>query len=96
VTIAVERAPGGVEITVADRGPGIDAADREAIFDRFYRGSLRGEVEGSGLGLAIAKRALERAGGTLKLASTSPKGSTFVIGLRADMVAVRSASVSRS
>jgi signal transduction histidine kinase len=96
VTIAVERVPGGVKITVADRGPGIDSADREAIFDRFYRGSLRGEVEGSGLGLAIAKRALERAGGTLELASTSPKGSTFTIGLRADEVAVRSTSVSRS
>jgi signal transduction histidine kinase len=93
VTIAVERVPGGVEITVADRGPGIDAADCDAIFDRFYRGSLRGEVEGSGLGLAIAKRALERAGGTLKLAATSPNGSTFAINLRADKVAARSASV---
>ena len=52
-------------MTVADAGPGIHPDDREAIFDRFYRGVTRGDVEGSGLGLAIAKRAVERAGGTL-------------------------------
>ena len=37
-----------------------------AIFDRFYRGVTRGDVEGSGLGLAIAKRAVERAGGVAR------------------------------
>ena len=51
-----------IEIAVADEGPGIPAADRDAIFERFYRGPSRGEIEGSGLGLAIAKRAVERAG----------------------------------
>ena len=58
-------------MTVADEGPGIHPDDRAGIFDRFYRGATRGEVEGSGLGLAIAKRAVERAGGTLVLAETS-------------------------
>ena len=57
--------------------------------DRFYRGATRGEVEGSGLGLAIAKRAIERAGGTLTLKETGPNGTTFVLQLRADRVRPR-------
>jgi two-component system OmpR family sensor kinase len=76
--------PGGVEIGVADDGPGIALEDRDAIFERFFRGANRGEVEGSGLGLAIAKRAIERAGGTLRLDTAVARGTRFVIGLRAD------------
>jgi signal transduction histidine kinase len=95
VRIAVDAAPGGVVVSVTDSGPGIDPADRDAIFDRFYRGSLRGEVEGSGLGLAIAKRALERAGGSLSLATTSEPGATFRITLRAHSVHKRAASTHR-
>jgi two-component system OmpR family sensor kinase len=75
---------GIVEIAVADDGPGIPPEDREAIFERFFRGASRGEVEGSGLGLAIAKRAIERAGGTLRLDTTVTRGTRFVIALRAE------------
>jgi signal transduction histidine kinase len=89
IHIAADAAPDGVVVTVADKGPGIPPDDRAAIFDRFYRGVTRGEVEGSGLGLAISKRALERAGGTLVLAETSPAGSTFALHLRADRVRKR-------
>lgn len=89
IRIATRAHEGGVEVTVADRGPGIPPEDREAIFDRFYRGATRGEVEGSGLGLAIAKRAVERAGGTLSLLESSPAGTTFAFRLRADRVEAR-------
>ncbi len=75
---------GIVEIAVADDGPGIPPEDREAIFERFFRGAGRGEVEGSGLGLAIAKRAVERAGGTLRLDTAVERGTRFVIALRAE------------
>jgi signal transduction histidine kinase len=50
--------------SVEDRGPGIPASDREAIFDRFYRGRGRELGEGVGLGLAIVKRIAERWHGT--------------------------------
>jgi signal transduction histidine kinase len=80
---------GIVEIAVADEGPGIPPEDREAIFERFFRGASRGEVEGSGLGLAIAKRAIDRAGGTLRLDTSATRGTRFVIALRADRALAR-------
>jgi signal transduction histidine kinase len=86
IRVASDAFDGGIEVTVADRGPGIHPDDRDAIFDRFYRGATRGDVEGSGLGLAIAKRALERAGGSLVLVDTSAAGTTFALRLRADRV----------
>ena len=95
IRIVADAADGGVEVTIADEGPGIHADDRESIFDRFFRGSMRGEVEGSGLGLAIAKRAVERAGGTLVLASSSEAGTTFALRLRADQVRKREARTTR-
>jgi signal transduction histidine kinase len=88
ITLCVRAAGTAVEIDVADAGPGIPAQDRSAVFDRFYRGASRGEVEGSGLGLAIAKRVIERAGGTLTLLDTT-QGATFRFHLRADSVCPR-------
>jgi two-component system OmpR family sensor kinase len=84
---------GAVSIAVSDDGPGIPADDRDAIFERFFRGANRGDVEGSGLGLAIAKRALERAGGTLALDTSVARGTRFVLTLRAERVERRSSFV---
>jgi two-component system, OmpR family, sensor kinase len=89
IDVVARAADGGVEVTITDHGPGIHPDDQKAIFDRFYRGAMRGDVEGSGLGLAIAKRAVERAGGTLSLATTSSDGTTFALRLRADQVRTR-------
>ncbi|MDB5041421.1 MAG: histidine kinase [Candidatus Eremiobacteraeota bacterium] len=89
IRIAAQEVRGGVELTISDDGPGIHVDDRAGIFDRFFRGSTRGEVEGSGLGLAIAKRAVERAGGMLLLGETSEAGTTFIIRLRVDQVKKR-------
>jgi len=67
-------------VEVIDRGPGIPAHEQAKIFDRFYRGRDRtAETEGFGLGLAIAKRAVERAGGEISLASGSGHGCCFTI-----------------
>ena len=96
IRVVTAAGDGGVDVTIADEGPGIHPSDREGIFDRFYRGVTRGDVEGSGLGLAIAKRAVERAGGTLALADTSPAGTTFVLHLRADQVRARQPQPARA
>jgi two-component system OmpR family sensor kinase/two-component system sensor histidine kinase BaeS len=77
VVSAVPRG-GGVQVSVADDGPGIPAEDLPRVFDRFWRGN-RAAVgsEGSGLGLAIA-RELVLAHGTEIWAESSPgRGTTF-------------------
>ncbi len=58
---------------VRDNGPGIPHAERDRVFDRFYRGQPAGDdaaragVRGSGLGLSIVKRIAERYGATIEL-----------------------------
>ncbi len=79
VTVDVSADGGRARLMVRDLGPGMDAQDVERAFDRFYRGDARASAEGSGLGLAIAKRALERAGGTIALGSELGRGTTVTM-----------------
>ena len=67
VEVAVEADERHVVVRVRDRGPGIGAADRERLFERFFRGAQSAGVDGSGLGLAIVQRAAERSGGSVVL-----------------------------
>ena len=61
-------------ISVSDDGPGIPAADRERVFDRFTRldDARARDAGGSGLGLAIVRELVRRHGGTVALRGTSP------------------------
>ena len=87
-TISVELKAtnsGQAVIEVRDTGPGIPAAHRDRIFDRFYRidaGRSR-EEGGIGLGLAIARWAIEVNGGRIELASNRECGSVFQVFLPA-------------
>jgi signal transduction histidine kinase len=80
VRVRVTAGEKTVSIVVADDGPGMTADEAAHAFDRFFRGNRR-DVDGSGLGLPIAKRAVERARGTLALASDPTAGTTFTITL---------------
>ncbi len=60
-TVHVTVADG--ELVVRDEGPGIDAADRPYVFDRFYRSAESRRLPGSGLGLAIVRQVAEMHGG---------------------------------
>ena len=75
------RNNGHTTITVRDEGPGMTESERLHAFERFYRGDQRGEMAGSGLGLAIAKRAVERAGGSIGIDSAPARGTTVTITL---------------
>ncbi|HEY9086153.1 MAG TPA: HAMP domain-containing sensor histidine kinase [Candidatus Tyrphobacter sp.] len=75
VDVGVARDDGTVLVTVSDRGPGIDPADLPHIFERFYRGDGKYEIEGSGLGMAIAKSAVERFGGSIAVESAKGEGT---------------------
>ncbi|MEA2720756.1 MAG: two-component system, OmpR family, sensor histidine kinase TctE, partial [Candidatus Eremiobacteraeota bacterium] len=68
-----------VVVRVRDGGPGIPAAERDRIFERFFRGDGRGDVEGSGLGLAIVERAVARCGGRVVLERAEPGETTFAL-----------------
>lgn len=68
VEVAVRRADGRAEISVADGGPGIKDEDRSELFERFYRGEST-KASGSGLGLAIARELAELMGGRIELES---------------------------
>jgi signal transduction histidine kinase len=71
----------GVDITVADSGSGIPAADLSRIFERFERGnaSRRHDGQGMGLGLAIVRTIAEAHGGTVRARSEFGRGSQFEI-----------------
>ncbi|HWP08032.1 MAG TPA: HAMP domain-containing sensor histidine kinase [Polyangiaceae bacterium] len=84
VSVSVRRAPGALEIRVADRGPGIAPEDRKRIFERFVRGKpTEGkQVRGSGIGLALVKHIAEAHGGKAWVEPGTPKGSVFVLSVK--------------
>lgn len=59
VDVAVRRTETGAVLAVRDTGPGIPPAERERVFDRFYRGATAA-APGSGLGLSIVQRIADR------------------------------------
>ncbi|WP_328853728.1 sensor histidine kinase [Micromonospora globbae] len=69
--VVLAAAPAGAYhlVTVTDDGPGIPAADRERVFDRFTRldDARARDAGGAGLGLAIVRELVRRAGGTVSL-----------------------------
>ncbi|WP_116090732.1 sensor histidine kinase [Sphingomonas crusticola] len=74
--VSVARTADGVAVTVADEGPGIDAAERQRVLQPFQRleGSRNRGTGGAGLGLAIASSVAESHGGRLILADNVPRG----------------------
>jgi PAS domain S-box-containing protein len=76
VDVSARRDEGSVMIDVADRGPGIAAADVPRIFEDFVQLDEHSST-GTGLGLPIARRLAEMLGGSLGVSSTPGAGSTF-------------------
>jgi signal transduction histidine kinase len=76
-------APTLVTLAVGDEGPGIPDDQRERIFERFFRldESRRRHTGGSGLGLAICREVVRALGGTIRVAASSPAGTTIAITL---------------
>jgi two-component system sensor histidine kinase KdpD len=84
VDIELARAGSMISISVADRGPGIPVAERERIFEPFYRPERSTPDAGSaGLGLSIAQRLATAQGGTLTYADREGGGSVFTLALPA-------------
>ncbi len=66
----------GARLAVLDEGPGIDPAEREQVFERFFRGEAsRGGAPGTGLGLPVVEALAARWGGSVELVDR-PEGGT--------------------
>ena len=83
IRMAVLRAGNNAELIISDNGPGIAAADRGKVFERFWRAdaSRTRNTGGSGLGLAIVRSLVEAHGGSVRLESEIGAGATFTIRL---------------
>ena len=86
VDVAVARKGSRIVLEVEDNGLGIADADRDRIFERFYRvdKARSRAVGGTGLGLSIVRHAVERHGGTITVNSVLGEGSTFRVVLPVD------------
>ena len=68
-------------LTVTDTGPGVPAAERDAIFRRLYRGDSSRSQRGLGLGLSLVKAIVEAHGGTVAVEDATPGGARFIVRL---------------
>lgn len=83
VRLGAVAVDGGVELSVADSGPGIPGDHLPRIFERFYRAdsSRSREEGGTGLGLAIVKHLVDAHGGRVRAVSTVGTGTTLIVWL---------------
>jgi signal transduction histidine kinase len=80
---AQDRKGSEVQITVADRGPGIAPKDLPHIFEPFYRGQSvnAATTSGTGLGLCLVERNLRALGGSVTVQSAPGDGTSFTLHL---------------
>jgi two-component system phosphate regulon sensor histidine kinase PhoR len=78
VRLSAAREDGRVAFSVSDTGVGIERADLERVFERFYKADRSRSGGGTGLGLAIAKHIVQAHGGRIEARSDGPgRGATF-------------------
>lgn len=84
IRVQVNGNSGLVTISVANEGAGIDAKDREKIFEKFYRAGNEATrmAKGTGLGLYITRRIIETHKGKIYVDPGTDKGTAFVIELK--------------
>lgn len=93
VRVSLSASGGSALLAVSDDGPGIPAADRERVFERFTRldDARTRDSGGAGLGLAIVRDLVQRHGGTVRLHDASP-GTRVVVTLPASRRAAAAVS----
>jgi signal transduction histidine kinase len=66
----------GIEIRVSDNGTGVPESIRESLFQPFVS---HGKEKGIGLGLTVVRKIMQDHGGEVRVESTGPQGSTFIL-----------------
>jgi signal transduction histidine kinase len=79
VRVTTEDRDGTVRVSVTDDGPGLAPAERQRVFEKFFRADpdLTHSPPGTGLGLYICKELVERMGGRIGVDSSPHEGATF-------------------
>ncbi len=83
ITIGAMMRDSEVRVEVSDEGIGIPEAQKEAVFQKFYRADtpLKQKVDGTGLGLSLCQSIVESHGGRIGAESEEGRGSTFYFAL---------------
>lgn len=80
VVVGARRSRHGVELWVADSGPGVPDSEKLRVFDKFHRGAASASApSGTGLGLAIAQEIVRTHHGALWVEDVRPRGARFVL-----------------
>jgi len=81
IEVRIALSGANIQVQVIDNGFGIEARHLDKIFDRFYRVKTEKTryITGTGLGLPIVKGLVDSLGGSISVASTPDKGSTFTV-----------------
>jgi signal transduction histidine kinase len=80
IDVQASESDGEVTFAIHDNGRGIDAGDRERVFDLFRRSGLQ-DRQGDGIGLAHARTLVRRLGGSIHVESEPDHGTTFKVTL---------------
>ena len=92
VSVRARVTGGRLLVRVVDRGPGIPPAQRDRVFEPFYRaGNTSAGHRGSGLGLAIVRGFVEANGGRVSVESLPGQGTSFVVEFPAELLAAEEA-----
>ncbi len=91
VSLSVDESDGELKICVRDTGIGIEAEERERVFEKFYRSELEPvrAVRGHGLGLALARNIVQLHHGDLAVDSEPGEWTEFTIRLWKDAEAIK-------
>lgn len=74
IQISTVRAGDGIEVRIADNGPGIPESIQDSVFQPFVS---HGKANGTGLGLAVAQKVIQDHGGHIEIEATGEAGTTF-------------------
>ncbi|HVB83571.1 MAG TPA: two-component regulator propeller domain-containing protein [Rhodanobacteraceae bacterium] len=92
VRLQLQRVGAAMVFVVSDSGPGIPAANRERLFQRFEQGDGPQRQAGSGLGLAICRELIQLMDGRIELESEPGRGSRFSVAVTLPAVAADATS----
>ena len=83
IRVTLRDAADAVELGVCDEGPGIPVAERERIWDGYYRleRERRSAIAGTGIGLAVVRDLVTRQGGSVRIDGADDAGACFVVTL---------------